>query len=84
MSDPIIFTSNEVKSNLPVPVGAHVMKVSGTLGGGTLAITDTDGVPVYSFTGVEQRGVFVTTSHVNAELTSSSSPNCQLHIIKHV
>ena len=84
MSEPIIFTSNETQSGLPVPIGPHVMKVSGDLSGGSLAVVDTDGVPVYTFTEVEQRGVFVTTSYVDVTLAGASSPNCQLHIIKHV
>ena len=80
MSDSIIFTTNETKSGLSTTVGTHVMKVSGELGSGILTITDSDGVPVYEFSTIEQRGVFVSTTNISATLTGATSPNCQLHI----
>ncbi len=83
MSEELIFTGNETKDNIRVQVGAHVAKVSGNLGGGNLVLTDSDGVPIYTFEANEARGVFFTTSYIQAQLSSSSGADCELHIVRH-
>jgi|TARA_R110002153_G_scaffold258958_1_gene418487 hypothetical protein len=73
------FTSDDAITK-PFNEGHYAVSASGDFGGGTMDLTDADGVPVYSFTASEATGLIFMTNELTMTLTGSTAPTLQVRV----
>jgi len=74
------FTADDVLIK-PFNEGHYAVSVSGTFGGGTLELTDDDGVVMYSFTAPEATGLIFITPQLTMTLSGSTAPTVQVRVV---
>ena len=73
------FTSDDVLTK-PFNEGHYAVSASGGFGGGTMSLTDADGVEIYSFTAAKAIGLIFMTPELTMTLTGSTAPTLQVRI----